>query len=392
MFFSAKLLSSVGGSAHRRGESLRRSNSRRPTVGKGGRVRANRLSWWVILLMALGLGLGTAQVQAESGKTAAKSSSSGAKSQPRAKRSASKTSSANTARRSARSVKTSAPPRVVGGRPSIAQAIGLHQVDDPLDLRSAVAMVVDQQSGATLFAKNTLAVLPIASITKLMTAMVVLDAKLPLDEVLEVTEADFDTEKHTSSRLRPGTRLTRTEMLNLALMSSENRAAHALGRHYPGGLEAFVEAMNAKARALGMNDSSFVDPTGLSSRNVSNAVDLSRMVAAAFDYPLIREYSTATGLTVAAGRRSVGYRNTNRLVDKPDWDIGLQKTGYISEAGSCLVMQVIVEGRPMVMVLLDAVGHLSRFGDAQRIRRWLEAEQRHAPLRTTEAAQASLGS
>ena len=383
---------------HRRVGACRRSGSRRPEVAKGGRVRANWSSWWVILLTALGLGLGAAsQVQAGSGKTA--KSSSEAKLQPRAKRSASKkppgtkSSSASTARQGSRSVKVSAPPsRAVSSRQSIGQLIGLHAVDDPLDLRSAVALVVDQRSGATVYAKNSLAVLPIASITKLMTAMVVLDAQLPLDETLEISAADIDTEKHTRSRLRPGTKLTRTEMLNLALMSSENRAAHALGRHYPGGLDAFVEAMNAKARALGMNDSSFVDPTGLSSRNVSNAVDLSRMVAAAFDYPLIREYSTATGLTVDAGRRNVGYRNTNRLIDNPDWDIGLQKTGYISEAGSCLVMHVSVEGRPMVMVLLDAIGRLSRFGDAQRIRHWLESEPKPAPLRTTEATQAALGS
>jgi D-alanyl-D-alanine endopeptidase (penicillin-binding protein 7) len=381
---------------HRRVGAWWRSDSRRPEVAKGGRVRANWSSWWVILLTALGLGLGAAsQVQAGSGKTA--KSSSETKPQARAKRSASKSAPGAKAPRASanrqRSVKVSAPPsRAISSRQSIGQLIGLHSVDDPLDLHSAVALVVDQRSGATLYAKNSLAVLPIASITKLMTAMVVLDAKLPLDETLQISDADIDTEKHTRSRLRPGTRLTRNEMLNLALMSSENRAAHALGRHYPGGLDAFVEAMNAKARALGMNDSSFVDPTGLSSRNVSNAVDLSRMVAAAFDYPLIREYSTATGLTVDAGRRSVGYRNTNRLIDNPDWDIGLQKTGYISEAGSCLVMHVSVEGRPMVMVLLDAIGRLSRFGDAQRIRHWLESEPKPEPLRTTEAVQASVGS
>jgi D-alanyl-D-alanine endopeptidase (penicillin-binding protein 7) len=288
--------------------------------------------------------------------------------------------------------KTSYAAKPVARRPSIGQVIGLHEVDDPLDLRSSVALVVDQRSGATLFAKNAQAVLPIASITKLMTAMVVLDAQLPLDEQLEISEADIDTEKHTSSRLRPGTRLSRSELLNLALMASENRAANALGRHYPGGLEAFVDAMNAKARAIGMDSSSFSEPTGLSSRNVSSALDLSRMVAAAFDYPLIREYSTAPRLMVEAGRRSVGYRNTNRLVDNPEWDIALQKTGYISEAGSCLVMYVNVEGRPMVLVLLDAAGVRSRFGDAQRIRSWLESEGRVAPLRTTDAAQASFGS
>ncbi len=361
-------------------------------------MRANGFSYWVILLMALGFGFGAAvPAQAESG-TSAKSSPTAAKSQPRAKRSASKSaprgkSSDTSAQSRSGTVKVSTSQRrAVSSRQSIGQVIGLHAVDDPLDLRSAVALVVDQRSGATLFAKNSLAVLPIASITKLMTAMVVLDAQLPLDETLEISDADIDTEKHTGSRLRPGTKLTRTEMLNLALMSSENRAAHALGRHYPGGLETFVEAMNAKARALGMNDSNFVDPTGLSSRNVSNAVDLSRMVAAAFEYPLIREYSTATSRTVSAGRRSVGYRNTNRLVDSPQWEIGLQKTGYISEAGSCLVMQMNVEGRPMVMVLLDAVGRLSRFGDANRIRQWLESDPKPAPLRTTEAAQSSFGS
>ena len=397
MFFSLNWPSqSVPDPAHRCVGAWRRPGDTRPEVAKGGRVRASWSSWWVIVLTALGLGLGAAPVQAGSGKTA--KSSSEAKPQARAKRSASKKAgpaakSASADRQRSRSVKVSAPPsRAVSSRQSIGQLIGLHAVDDPLDLRSAVALVVDQRSGATLYAKNSLAVLPIASITKLMTAMVVLDAKLPLDETLQISDADIDTEKHTRSRLGPGTRLTRNEMLNLALMSSENRAAHALGRHYPGGLDAFVEAMNAKARALGMNDSSFVDPTGLSSRNVSNAVDLSRMVAAAFDYPLIREYSTATGLTVDAGRRNVGYRNTNRLVDNPDWDIRLQKTGYISEAGSCLVMHVDVEGRPMVMVLLDAIGRLSRFGDAQRIRHWLESEPKPAPLRTTEAIQASVGS
>lgn len=277
-------------------------------------------------------------------------------------------------------------------RPSVGQAIGLHAVDDPLDLRSSVALVVDQRSGATLFSKNANAVLPIASITKLMTAMVVLDAQLPLDEQVEITEADIDTEKHTRSRLRTGTRLARGELLHLALMASENRAAHALGRNYPGGLDAFVEAMNAKARAIGMDSSSFSDPTGLSSRNVSNAVDLSRMVAAAYEYPLIREYSTAPEYAVEAGKRVVGFRNTNRLINNASWEIGLQKTGYISEAGSCLVMQVTVDGRPMVLVLLDAVGIRSRFGDAQRIRNWLEGEGRVVPLRTTDATQASLGS
>ncbi|HRO58830.1 MAG TPA: D-alanyl-D-alanine endopeptidase [Burkholderiaceae bacterium] len=261
-------------------------------------------------------------------------------------------------------------------RLSIGQATGLHQVYDPLALHSSVALVLDAVSGRVLFEKNTHAVLPIASITKLMTAMVVLDAGLPLGELLHITEADVDTEKFTRSRLGLGTRLSRDEMLQLALMSSENRAASALGRHYPGGLAAFVMRMNAKARELGMTDTRFIEPTGLSSANVSTAVDLAKLVAAASEYPLIRDYSTASSLIVEAGPRAVSYRNTNRLIDRADWQIGLQKTGYISEAGNCLVMRTSIDGRPIVLVLLDADGKLSRFGDAQRIRSWLETGPR----------------
>lgn len=258
-------------------------------------------------------------------------------------------------------------------RPSIGQVIGLHRVDDPLDLHSAVAMVIDQSTDGVLFEKNSGAVLPIASITKLMTAMVVLDAHLPMDESLDISEADIDLEKFSSSRLRPGSRLNRGEMMHLALMASENRAANALGRHYPGGLAAFVAAMNDKARSLGMRDSLFVDPTGLSSRNVSNARDLAKMVRAASDYPMIRQYSTATELTVDTGLRLVSFRSTNRLIDSPSWEIGLQKTGYINEAGNCLVMQATIEGRPVIMVLLDAAGRASRFADAARLKTWLES-------------------
>ena len=257
-------------------------------------------------------------------------------------------------------------------RPSIGQVIGLHRVDDPLDLHSAVAMVIDQASNGILFEKNPGAVLPIASITKLMTAMVVLDAGLPMGEPLDISEADIDLEKFSSSRLRPGSRLTRGEMMHLALMASENRAASALGRHYPGGLTAFVAAMNDKAHSLGMRESLFVDPTGLSSRNVSNARDLAKMVRAATDYPMIRQYSTASELTVDTGLRLVSFRSTNRLIDSPSWDIGLQKTGYINEAGNCLVMQATIEGRPVIMVLLDAAGRASRFADAGRLKDWLE--------------------
>jgi len=279
----------------------------------------------------------------------------------------------------------------VMARPSIGQAIGLHAVEDPLDLRSSVAMVVDQQTGETLFSKNAQAVLPIASITKLMTALVVLDANLPLTDAVEVSELDIDTEKGSRSRLRPGTRLSRGEMLQLALMSSENRAAHALGRHYPGGMPAFVAAMNAKARQLGMTDTSFVEPTGLSSSNVSNARDLARLVIAAAQYPLVRQFSTANGLTVDVGVRTLNFHNTNRLISNPTWEIGLQKTGYISEAGSCLVMHTNIDGRPVVMVLLDANGKLSRFGDAERIRQWLENESRRPhPVRADSGTRRSI--
>ncbi len=266
-------------------------------------------------------------------------------------------------------------------RLSVGQTIGLHAVDDPLDLKSAVALVMDQRTGEVLLSKNSDAVLPIASITKLMTSLVVLDAAQPMAETLEISAEDIDTEKNSRSRLRPGTRLTRSELLQLALMSSENRAAHALGRYFPGGLPAFVAAMNTKARQLGMSASRFSDPTGLSGRNVSNAIDLSRMLRAAYDYPLVRQFSTAPELTIDAGHRMISFRNTNRLIDHSSWSIGLQKTGYITEAGRCLVMQVNIESRAVLMVLLDSTGRYSRFGDAQRIRDWLEADQR-SPLIT----------
>jgi len=282
--------------------------------------------------------------------------------------------------RAARTSRVSYSPRALEPpRLSIGQAIGLRMVDDPLDLRSSVAMVIDQQTGEAIFQKNAEAVLPIASITKVMTAMVVLDAGLPGTEVLEVTEADRDTERHSSSRLPIGSRLSRAELLNLALMSSENRAASALSRNYPGGQSAFVRAMNAKAAAIGMPDSHFSDPTGLSSGNVANARDLARLVRAASAYPLIRQYSTATEATVDLGPRQVTFRSTNRLIDDPAWEIGMQKTGFISEAGKCLVMQARIESRTMIIILLDASGAQSRFADAQRLRRWMTERLRLDP-------------
>ena len=266
-------------------------------------------------------------------------------------------------------------------RPSLGEALGLRDTDDALSLRSSVALVMDQNSNEVLFQKNAAAVLPIASITKLMTALVVMDARLPMDEVLTITEEDRDTEKHSSSRLRFGTQLTREELLLLALMSSENRAASALGRHYPGGLPAFVQAMNRKARELGMNDSHFVDSSGLSSSNVSSALDLARLVKAAYRNPTIRAFSTQTEHEVNVLGRTQHYVSTNRLVRGGNWDIGLQKTGFISEAGRCLVMQARVGGRDVVMVFLDSSGNLTRFADANRVRDWLEHSPPSAPNR-----------
>jgi len=240
-------------------------------------------------------------------------------------------------------------------------------------LRSASVLVLDQRSGEVLFEKNAAAVVPIASITKLMTSMVALDAAPDLQEVLSIDDEDVDTLKGSSSRLRVGTTLTREDALLLALMSSENRAAHTLARHYPGGKAAFVAAMNRKAVELGMTQSRFVDPTGLSSDNVSTAHDLAKMVAAAHNYPLIREFSTTSRAVVEVGKRQLGYHNTNALVTNPGWEIGLSKTGFIQEAGKCLVMQAWVTGRPVVMVLLDSNGRMTRVGDANRLKRWMES-------------------
>jgi serine-type D-Ala-D-Ala endopeptidase (penicillin-binding protein 7) len=256
-------------------------------------------------------------------------------------------------------------------RPSLGEVQGLHATQDPLDLKSSVALVVDQDTNQVLVSKNAQAVLPIASITKLMTAMVVTEQGMPLDEIITVSEDDIDTEKGSRSRLKVGTQLTRGEMLHLALMSSENRAAHALGRSYPGGLQAFVAAMNATATRLGMNDTRYVEPTGLSSQNRSSARDLTLLVKAAYGYPLIRELSTSPEAAFAVGSRNQQFRNTNGLVRNPAWDIGLQKTGYIAEAGRCVVMQAQLAGRKLIMVLLDSAGKYSRIGDAERIRRWL---------------------
>ncbi|HTH08379.1 MAG TPA: D-alanyl-D-alanine endopeptidase [Acidovorax sp.] len=268
-----------------------------------------------------------------------------------------------------------APTRVafIPPKQSFGQLAGLHEVGDPLDLKSSVALVVDQDTNEVLLSKNDQAVLPIASLTKLMTGMIISQAKLPMDEPITITQDDVDTEKGSRSRLLVGSTLTRGEMLHLALMSSENRAAHALGRTYPGGLEVFVALMNAKARQLGMTDTRYVEPTGLSSRNQSSARDLAVLVKVAHGDPLLRELSTSPGYEVAVGPKTLQYNNTNGLVKNPTWDIGLQKTGYISEAGRCLVMQTQIAGRKLIMVFLDSAGKFSRLGDAERVRHWVES-------------------
>ncbi len=250
---------------------------------------------------------------------------------------------------------------------------GLNKTGDPLSLASNVAFVMDQNSSEVLFEKNANVALPIASITKLMTGLVVVEANLDMNQVLTVSEADVDRHKFSSSRLPVGARMTRGNLLHIALMSSENRAASALGRNYPGGIDAFITAMNAKARELGMHDTRYVDPSGLSSQNVSSARDLAKLVAYAHQKPLLRQYSTDPNWVVEASGRPMRYNNTNYLVRLPDWNIGLQKTGFINEAGRCLVMQAMIQGRNVIMVFLDSKGKMSRTADAGRMRRWLEA-------------------
>lgn len=259
-------------------------------------------------------------------------------------------------------------------RLSMGEQLGLRTSNDSLDLNSSVALVIDQETNEVLFSKNDAAVLPIASLTKLMTGLVIADANLDMNEPITITQDDVDTHKGSSSRLAVGSTLSRGEMMHLALMSSENRAANALGRTYPGGLSEFVRLMNVKAKQLGMTDTRYVEPTGLSSLNQSSARDLATLVSVAHDRPILRSLSTSPGYEVELGRRTLHYNNSNRLIKNPEWDIGLQKTGYISEAGRCLVMQAKVAGRQLIMVFLDSTGKLSRLQDAERVRRWVEVQ------------------
>jgi len=259
-------------------------------------------------------------------------------------------------------------------------------------LKSGSVLIIDQDSASVLYSRNSDVAAPIASITKLMTALVVLDAKQPLNEPLQITADDGDLPKASFSRLTVGTVLTRGDLLHLALMSSENRAAHALGSNYPGGMRAMVAAMNAKAAALGMTSSHFVDPTGLSSLNVASPEDLYRLVTAASKNSTIREYSTDPSYTVRVHRRLVEFHNTDNLVKNPTWNIIVQKTGFINEAGKCLVMAAVIDRRSVIIVLLDSTGRYTRVADAKRIKTWMETTSARisAPSAGAQSARVSL--
>lgn len=367
--------------------------------------------WWnawsrLALVTLLTLGLVQASTQAWAAKSARKAGQGHQAKAAKAKATtAAATNASRTRPNASRSQRAS---RVVRGRlvrvsqvhavprapavQSVGALAGLHAVVDPLELKSGVALVVDQDSNEVLLSKNSSAVLPIASITKLMTAMLVVEAGQPLDEMLVIEQDEVEQTEKSRSRLVPGTTLSRREMLHLALMSSENRAAYALSRHYPGGTAAFVSAMNRRARQLGMSDTRFVEPTGLSAENRSSAMDLTRLVKAASAYPLIRDFSTARETLVNVGQdeRQAHFRSTNGLIGNPEWDISLQKTGYIAAAGRCLVMQARLAGRRLIMVLLDSAGSHSRFGDAERIRKWLAAADVSPVAAASNAAAATV--
>lgn len=251
-------------------------------------------------------------------------------------------------------------------------------------LESDAIMVIDERTGTPLLEKNAGIARPIASITKLMTAMVVLDAGQPMAERIDVRDEDVDRVKFSSSRLAVGTTLSREKMLHLALMSSENRAAHSLGRTFPGGMPAFLDAMNAKARALGMTSARFVDPTGLDARNVASPKDLAKMVAAASKYEAIRQFSTDGQIQLAVARNQQVFRNTNPLVQQSSWDIGVSKTGYIREAGRCLVMQAVINGRKTLIVLMDGQRRESRIQDSMAVRQWLEQTDQRTTLKAAD--------
>ena len=263
------------------------------------------------------------------------------------------------------------------------------KADEP-GVKSGSALVLDEQSAEVLYARESDIPVPIASISKLMTALVVLDAQQPADEIIKITEDDMDYEKYTRSRLKVGSKLTRDDLLHLALMSSENRAAHALARSYPGGQVDCVKAMNVKAKELGMIHTHFVEPTGLSSDNVASPEDLSKLVVEASKNKVISEYSTDEYHTLKVGRQNLTFHNTDLLVKNSDWNIIVQKTGYIAEAGKCLVLKTVIAGRSIVIVLLDSVGKYTRVADARRIRKWMEAKVRNSLKLASTATTLSL--
>ena len=337
----------------------------------------------MLLSALLGLGLGApSHAATDAKKTTSVAKKTGSKELASSKQSSAKTQKAPVKTAAAPTKSSQKPATHVAQKPVSGPVVAkksMRKVSmtdiDPhrLALYSASALVIDQETGQPLLEKQPDTVVPIASISKLMTAMVVLDAKLNMNEVIAIGDDDIDGLKGTRSRLPVGTTMTRETAMLLALMSSENRAANALGRHYPGGLSAFVKAMNQKAHALGMHSSRFEEPTGLSSNNVSTAQDLARMVAAAARYPEIRNFSTTGEARVELNGHIRDFHNTNALVRSDNWEIGVSKTGYISEAGRCLVMQARVADKPVVIVLLDSAGKMTRVGDANRIKRWMES-------------------
>jgi D-alanyl-D-alanine endopeptidase (penicillin-binding protein 7) len=326
--------------------------------------------WLVTLVCLISFGAATslpvmaANSDSQTAKSAKAAAKASAKSEPKKVVKSSKKS------KTVRTTVTRPSEPVVPARPSFATALGLRGQHDDLSLQSSVAMVVNQDTKEVYFEKNSSVSLPIASITKLMTAMVVLDSKLPLDENIVINADDVNI--YRTSRLAKGTVLTREEALLLALMSSENRAAYTLGRNYPGGISAFIDAMNRKANEIGMTHSHFADPTGLKSENVASAEDLARLLSASYQYKMIREFSTWPDLTMVIAKRPQKFLNTNRLVRTGDMNIGLQKTGFINAAGKCLVMQARINNTPLLLVFLDSVGTQSRFADAVRVRDWYE--------------------
>jgi D-alanyl-D-alanine endopeptidase (penicillin-binding protein 7) len=354
---------------------------------------AQSAGWAVVLFVALGLGVhgradaGERRATVSAGQAAAKPKPAPQRAQPQRNQRAQGQAArpqpaqrqAQTQRRNPPQAQARAPQRAAQPaprRPSVGELTGLRATADELDLHSSVALLVDQDTEEVLFEKNAEAVLPIASITKLMTALVITEAGLPLDERLSVTPEEARVRAgNPRSTLHAGARLSRESALKLALMASENRAAYLLGRTYPGGMRAFVDAMNAKARELGMNDTRYVEPTGLSPENQSSARDLAVLVRAAYEHPLIRELSTATSAVMPVGQRQVQFRTTNGLVHHPEWNVGLQKTGYISAAGRCVALQAELAGRKVIMVLLDSAGRYTRMGDAERLRKWVAETQ-----------------